>query len=53
MSNYRIRNGFITNNLKCQFGMHLCDGFIEKIEMDISLAYFGVRMKTIGKGQDC
>jgi hypothetical protein len=53
MSNYKIKYGIITNYDKCKFGLHNCDGLVEAIEMDISFAYFGVRMKKIGKGQDC
>jgi hypothetical protein len=44
MSNYRMKCGIITNNIKCQFGLHHCDGLIKMIEMDISFAYTGVRM---------
>jgi hypothetical protein len=38
MSNYRIKYGIITNNLKCQFELHHCDGLVEMIEMDISFS---------------
>jgi hypothetical protein len=51
MSNYRIKHGIITNNLKCQFGLHHCDGLVETIEMDISFDNFGVWMQKILKGQ--
>jgi hypothetical protein len=41
------RFGIIINNLKCQIGLHYCNGLVETIEMDISFAYFGVRTKEI------
>jgi hypothetical protein len=53
MSNYRIKYIIIKNYHKCKFWLHHCDGLVKTIEMDISFAYFGVRMKKIGKGQDC
>jgi hypothetical protein len=52
MSNYRIKYGIITNNLKYQFGLHHCDGLDETIETDISFACFGVRMTKIMKRQN-
>ena len=42
----------IINNLKCQFGLHHCDGLVETIEMDISFVYFWVWMKEICTRQD-
>jgi hypothetical protein len=45
MSNYRIKYGIITNNIKCQFGLHHYGGLVEMMEMDISFDNFGVRMK--------
>jgi hypothetical protein len=52
MNNYRIKYGIVTNNIKCQFGLHHCDRHIDAIEMDISFAYFGVRMKKTWKRQN-
>jgi hypothetical protein len=46
MSSY----GIIINNLKCQIGLHHCDGLVETIEMDISFAYIGARMREICTG---
>jgi hypothetical protein len=40
MSNYRIKYGIITNNIKCQIGLHHCDGIVKTIEMDISFNNF-------------
>jgi hypothetical protein len=37
----------IMNILKCQIGLHHCDGLVETIEMNILLDYFGVGMKEI------
>jgi hypothetical protein len=51
MSNYRIKYGIITNNLKWKFGLCHCDGLVETIEMDISFAYNGVRMHEIWERQ--
>jgi hypothetical protein len=49
MSNYRIKYNIITNNIKCQFELHHCDGLDETIEMDILFVCTGVRMKKIEK----
>jgi hypothetical protein len=51
MSNYGIKYIIITNSIKCQFGLHHCDGLVETIEMDISFDNFGVRMQKILKEQ--
>jgi hypothetical protein len=48
MSNYRIKYGIITNNIKCQFGLH-CDGLVKTIKIDMSFAYFGDWMRKISK----
>jgi hypothetical protein len=45
------KNIIITNNLKCQSGLHHCDKLVETIEMDISFDNFGVRMQEILKEQ--
>jgi hypothetical protein len=47
MRNYRIKYGIITSNLKCQFGLHHCDEFVELIETDILFVNFGDRMENI------
>jgi hypothetical protein len=47
MSNYRIEYGIVTNNIKCQFGLHHYDRLVDKIKMDISFDNFGVRMEKI------
>jgi hypothetical protein len=52
MSNYRIKYGIITNNIKCQFGLHHCNGLIKMIEMDILFVFIRDRMKKIGKRQN-
>jgi hypothetical protein len=52
MSNYGIKHIIITNRLKCQFGIHHCDGLVETIEMDISFAYFGARVQKILNGEN-
>jgi hypothetical protein len=52
MRNYRIKYGILTNNLRCQFGLHHCNGIVEAIEMDISFVYFGVRMQKILNAQE-
>jgi hypothetical protein len=51
MSNYRIKYGIITNNIKCQFGLHHCYGLVETIGIDILFVCIGVQMKKIRKGQ--
>jgi hypothetical protein len=53
MSKYGIKYIIIPNNLKCKDRLHHCDGLVETIEMDILFVCIGVRMKKIGKGQDC
>jgi hypothetical protein len=40
MSNYRIKYGIVTNNIKCQIGLNHCDGIVKTIEMDISFNNF-------------
>jgi hypothetical protein len=52
MSDYRIKYDIITNNIKCQFGLHHCDGLVETIKMDISFDNFGVQMHKILKEQN-
>jgi hypothetical protein len=47
MSNYGIKYIIITNSLKCQFGMHHCDGLVKKIKMDILFAYIRVCVREI------
>jgi hypothetical protein len=47
MSNYRIKYGIITNNLKCQFRRHRCDRLVETIKMNILLDYFGAWVEKI------
>jgi hypothetical protein len=42
------RYGLIIKNPKCQIDLHHCNGLVETIEMDISFAYIGVRMREIG-----
>jgi hypothetical protein len=37
MSNYGIKYIINTNNLKCQFGVHHCDGLVETIKIDTLL----------------
>jgi hypothetical protein len=37
--------GAIGNSAKYQIVLHHCDELVETIEMDISFAYFGVRMR--------
>jgi hypothetical protein len=47
MSNYRIKYGIITNNLKCQLELHHFNELIEMIKMDILFTYIGVCMDKI------
>jgi hypothetical protein len=47
MSNFGIKYIIITNSLKCQFGLHYCDGLVEVIEMDILFACIRVPMQKI------
>jgi hypothetical protein len=52
MRNYRIKYGIITNNIKCQFGLHHCDGLVEMIEMDILFVCMGGSMMEMWKRQN-
>jgi hypothetical protein len=49
MSNYRIKYDITTNNIKCQFELHHCNGLSEMIEMAILFVCIGVRKKKIEK----
>jgi hypothetical protein len=51
MSNYKIKCGMITNNIKCRFGLQYCDGHVKAIETDILLGYFEVQMQKISNRQ--
>jgi hypothetical protein len=46
-SRYDIKYIIITNSLKCQFGLHHCNGPVETTKMEILFVCIGVRMKSI------